>query len=108
MQIRRAHNDFLQTAVELGLPGFFLLVFFAGGVLVMALRLMNAQRTDFEQFILFAASGSLVAFLVNAFFGFPFQRALTPLLAFLSAGMIIALYCRQRAGIFCPVSQREL
>ena len=100
VQIRRTHNDFLQTAVELGLPGFFLLVFFAGGVLVMALRLMNAQRTEFEQFVLFAASGALVTFLVNAFFGFPFQRALTPLLAFLSAGMIIALYCRQREAFF--------
>ena len=100
VQIRRAHNDFLQTAVELGLPGFFLLVFFAGGVLVMALRLMNAQSTEFEQFVVFASSGALVAFLVTAFFGFPFQRALTPLLAFLSAGMIIALYCRQREAFF--------
>jgi O-antigen ligase len=101
IQIRRAHNDFLQTAVELGLPGFLLLVFFTGGILVMALRLMSAQRTDFEQYIIFAASGSLVAFMVNASFGFPFQRALTPLLAFMSAGMIIALYCRQRAAFFC-------
>ena len=100
VQIRRAHNDFLQTAVELGLPGFLLLVLFAGGVLVMALRLMNAQRTDLEQFVVFAASGALVTFLVNAFFGFPFQRAVTPLLAFLSAGMIIALYCRQRGKFF--------
>ena len=66
----------------------------------MALRLMNAQRTDLEQFVVFAASGALVTFLVNAFFGFPFQRALTPLLAFLSAGMIIALYCRQRGAFF--------
>lgn len=100
VQIRRTHNDFLQTAVELGLPGFLLLVFFSGGVLVMALRLMVAQRTEFEQFVLFAASGALVAFLVNAFFGFPFQRAITPLLAFSSAGMIIALYCRQREAFF--------
>ncbi len=100
VQIRRAHNDFLQTAVELGLPGFVLLVIFAFGVLVMALRLMNAQRTDLEQFVVFAASGALVTFMVNAFFGFPFQRALTPLLAFLSAGMIIVLYCRQRGAFF--------
>jgi len=101
VQIRRAHNDFLQTAVELGLPGFLLLVLFAGGVLVMALRLMGPQRSDFEQFILFASSGALVAFLVNALFGFPFQRALTPLLALMSAAMIIALYCRQREAFFC-------
>jgi len=99
-QIRRTHNDFLQTAVELGLPGFLLLVFFTGGILFIALRLMSAQRTDFEQYLIFAASGSLVTFLANASFGFPFQRALTPLLAFMSAGMIIALYCRQRTAFF--------
>ena len=40
-------------------------------------------------------------------FGFPFQRALTPLLAFVSAGMIIALYCRQREAFFC-LSKRGL
>jgi O-antigen ligase len=100
IQIRRAHNDFLQTVVELGLPGFVLLVFFAGGVLVLTLRLMDAHRTDLERFILFAASGALVTFLVNASFGFPFQRAVTPLFAFASAAMIIALYCRQRAAFF--------
>lgn len=100
VQIRRAHNDFVQTAVELGLPGAALLLFFFAGVLVLALRLMHAQRTAFEEFLLYAGSGALVAFLVTACFGFPFQRAVTPLLAFASAGMILALYCREKKLLY--------
>jgi tetratricopeptide (TPR) repeat protein len=99
-QIRRAHNDFVQTAVELGVPGAVVLAVLLGGALLLALRLMNAQRTALEQFILYAGSGALVAFLVTACFGFPFQRALTPLLAFACAGMISALHCREAHSFF--------
>jgi len=100
VQIRRTHNDFLQTAVELGLPGLLLLVSFAGGALIMALRLIVPQSTTRDQFMVFAASGALVSFLVNSSFGFPFQRALTPFLAFLSAGLILVLYCRKHKMFF--------
>jgi tetratricopeptide (TPR) repeat protein len=99
-QIRRAHNDFVQAAIELGLPGVVLLAAFAGGVLILSLRLMNAQRTEFEQCILCAGSGALAAFLVCACFGFPLQRAVTPLLAFTCAAMISALYCREKNAFF--------
>ena len=99
-QIRRAHNDFVQAAVELGLPGTALQIVLFGGALLLALRLMNARRTAFEQFILYAGSGALVAFLVTACFGFPLQRSVTPLLAFACAGMISALYCREKNAFF--------
>lgn len=99
-QIRRAHNDFLQTAAELGLPGAGLLVLFFGGVLTLSLRLSDAQRSYLERFVLYACSGALAAFLVTSFFGFPLQRSVTPFLAFSSAALIIALYCRQNDAFF--------
>jgi len=108
VQIRRAHNDFVQTAVELGLPGAALLLVFFAGVLVLALQLMNALRSAFEEFILYAGSGALVAFVVTACFGFPFQRSVTPLLAFASAGMIIALYCREKKAFFIVSREKIL
>ncbi len=95
-QIRRAHNDFLQTAAELGLTGAGLLLFFCVGVLITALRLMTPQRSAFDAFIVCAGSGALVVFLVTAFFGFPLQRSVTPFLAFMCAGMVIATDCRER------------
>jgi O-antigen ligase len=99
-QVRRAHNDFVQTAAELGLPGVALLLLFFMGALLISLRLMVPQRTPFECFILLAFSGALVAFMVTACFGFPFQRALTSLLACMSAGMVISLYSRERSMFF--------
>jgi len=101
VQIRRAHNDFLQAAVELGLPGSALLLVFLGGVLILSLRLMVEQATVCERFVLHAASGALLACLVTSFFGFSLQRAVTPFLAFLSAGMVIAIYCRRQTSFVC-------
>lgn len=78
-QIRRAHNDYLQMAVETGVPGFLL---FAGILLSgFAITLRHAGGAA-EQPLVIGLSAGIIAFMTTAFFGFPFQRAVHPVVVF--------------------------
>lgn len=93
-QVRRAHNDYIQTAVELGIPGllFFLTLLMLG--LFMAWRLLSHEKDPRLHAVAIGFSAGIVSFMASAVFSFPLQRALPPLLIFSCLGILAAMYDR--------------
>ncbi len=91
-QMSRAHNDYIQTAAELGVTGLvlFLILLFYG--LFIAWRLVT--RTESTGVTLLAAglSAGIIAFMVEAFFSFPLQRSIPPLMVFAYLGILVLLH----------------
>ena len=75
MRTFRAHNDYIETLVELGLIGFLLI---AGGLLTVLysfILLLKRLETP-EAFLLVAVSAAAAGNLFNALFSFPYQLTL--------------------------------
>lgn len=88
-QIRRAHNDYVQIAVETGMPGFLL---FAGILLcglVYAVRTVGSAADPTQRALIVGGSAAIVSFMTTAFFGFPFQRAVQPVVVFLFLALLL-------------------
>jgi len=95
-QIRRAHNDYIQIAVETGLPGALLFTGLLGWGLVVAWRLVGCREVfQFVPLVIGISSG-MVAFMVTACFGFPFQRAVQPVVVFTYLAILCILYGQTR------------
>jgi tetratricopeptide (TPR) repeat protein len=88
--VGKAHNDYIQTAVELGLPGavFFIVLPLYGLLVAWRLRAVGSESVP----MVTGLSGGLVAFMVVAFFNFPMERSMPPLLFFSWLGMLVVLY----------------
>lgn len=73
-----AHNEFLETAVEQGIPGF--IIFSMVLLITMRFAYLLAKREQDGNFnwIGTASFGSLLGFLPMAFFWFPMDNALPP------------------------------
>ncbi len=97
-QIRRAHNDYVQMTVELGLPGMLLFVFLFMSAFYPAVKIIRAGSSRSEQAIAAGLLCGIVSLGVTAFFSFPFQRSMPPLLLFVYLGMLSGMYTRQRPG----------
>ena len=91
--VGKVHNDYIQTAVELGLPGIVLFTMLPVYGLIAAWRLRSARpgSVDFKPLVT-GLSGGLVAFMVVAFFSFPMERSMPPLLLFTYLGILVVLY----------------
>ena len=87
-QIRRAHNDYVQVAVETGIPGFLLFLGILLCGLVSALRAVGSSACPVQHGMLVGVSASIVSFMTVAFFGFPFQRAVQPIVVFLFLALL--------------------
>jgi tetratricopeptide (TPR) repeat protein len=88
--VGKAHNDYIQTAVELGLPGAVLFIVLPVYGLLVAWRLRAVGSESVP--MVTGLSGGLVAFMVVAFFSFPMERSMPPLLLFSWLGMLVVLY----------------
>jgi len=95
-QIRRTHNDFIQAAVETGIPGAILFSFFLLYGLYLSWRFVGPERQRSDVALMISASAAIVAFMATACFGFPFQRAVQPLLVFFCLAVITAV-CRRNS-----------
>jgi O-antigen ligase/Flp pilus assembly protein TadD len=71
--VRRAHNEYLQAAAELGLPGVLLALWLIIALLWHGLRVYSGIRDPGGRKIAAALSAACLAVLVNAFFSFPFR-----------------------------------
>jgi len=91
--VGKVHNDYIQTAVELGLPGTVLFILLPVYGLIAAWRLRSAGpgSVDFKPLVT-GLSGGLIAFMVVAFFSFPMERSMPPLLLFMYLGILAVLY----------------
>jgi O-antigen ligase len=100
--VGKVHNDYIQTAVELGFPGMVLFLMLPVYGLMAAWRLCSAGAGsyDFKPLVI-GLSGGLVAFMVVAFFSFPMERSMPPLLLFTYLGILVVLYNRACCGGTC-------
>jgi O-antigen ligase len=87
----KAHNDYIQTAVELGLPGLLLFVLLPVSGLILAYRIMCGSKDSNIEFISMGISGGLISFMVGSFFSFYMQRSMPPLLIFAYLGILTLL-----------------
>ena len=78
-----AHNDFLETLAETGLPGFFLYFGIIFYILALLLIKLFDKKTEYKirLYSLFLTS-SLLVYLIDSMFNFPFDRILQQVLLF--------------------------
>ena len=93
-QAKRNHNDYLQIASELGLPGILLFLLFLATVLLSALKLVF-KNSELEWGLLgIAGFMSVLSIMGNAMFSFPLQEALP--LFFLGVVSSLVIYGKNR------------
>jgi O-antigen ligase len=95
-QIRKAHNEYVQSAVELGVPGLvlFIVPLFYG--LLTAWRLVPYGKKSHHDMLISGLSGGLISFVITAFFSFPWQRSMPPLMLVVCLGFLAV--CRMQQG----------
>ena len=92
LQPRNAHNDFIQTAVERGLVGLVLFITMFVTIFLMAHRLASRCLPPRVRLLSIGLAGTFITFLVQAMFGSPMERAISPLILFAFIGVLSALY----------------
>ena len=93
----RAHNDFLELALEAGLPGLLLLTAL-GGALVwrMVRRLRDAGAVEGPRAQVWFAAGVLVLLATHSLVDYPLRSMALATLAGVASGMILAPVGRRR------------
>jgi tetratricopeptide (TPR) repeat protein/O-antigen ligase len=93
LHTQRVHNDYLQMYAELGMPAFLVLGWIVVLMIKAAARLTRSPQSAAwipEALICLSAMAGLA---VNAFFSFPFNRALPPLLLAVYLGLFFKITC---------------
>jgi len=80
-QWRRAHNDYLQTFVELGFVGLFFLGWLLFVLIKVCVALLGEETRGELRYLLMGVIVALGGLSVSAFFSFPFQM-ITPVFIF--------------------------
>ncbi len=91
-QLRRVHNDFLQTFAELGVVGILLLGWIGFVWVKITMRLMSSRYDSDVRFCIIGITLGMVGLLVNALFSFPFQRAIPPFSFMILMGILGSFY----------------
>jgi Flp pilus assembly protein TadD/O-antigen ligase len=88
VQLYNVHNDYLQAFAELGLAGILLLCW-SGFVFVrLTFGLLASGHPRETRFFTIAIVVAIIGLLVNAFFSFPFQRAVPPFVLMIFLGIL--------------------
>jgi len=74
LPVAEAHNEYLHMASEMGIPGLLLFLWLIITLLAMAARILRRSTSPSSYLRSLAITGSLVALLVYASFGFPFRN----------------------------------
>ncbi|RJP61908.1 MAG: tetratricopeptide repeat protein [Candidatus Auribacter fodinae] len=91
-QAKRAHNDYLQTAAELGLPGLALLLWFFLNIIYCTLYLSRLKGLQSWNILGISVFSAVTAIMIDAVFNFPLQEGLPPFfLAIISAFAVYAV-----------------
>jgi tetratricopeptide (TPR) repeat protein len=91
-QLRRVHNDYLQAFAELGMVGMLLLGWIGFVCIRTALNLTSSRYSSDVRFWTIGITLGIVGLLVNAFFSFPFQRAIPPFHLMILAGILASFH----------------
>lgn len=103
-QLTNAHNDYIQTWSETGSIGMFFLLVGAMGTIYMIKRILDYEKEN--RFMIIGIAVCMIGLLMNAFFSFPFQRALPPLLLMIylaTIGYFYIHYTKPACIQFSPV-----
>jgi Tfp pilus assembly protein PilF len=103
-QLTNAHNDYIQTWSETGSIGMFFLLLGAIGTVYMVKRILDYEKEN--RFLIIGIAVCMIGLLMNAFFSFPFQRALPPLLLMIylaTVGYFYVHYTKPAYIQFSPV-----
>ena len=101
-QLTNAHNDYIQTWSETGSIGMFFLLVAAIGTIYMIKRILEYEKEN--RFLIMGISVCMAGLLMNAFFSFPFQRALPPLLLMIYLAVIGYFYVEYTKPRYIPFS----
>jgi O-antigen ligase len=96
--IDHAHNDYLETAAEWGLPlaaAFWSFLFF---VVIRGVRLFVTTDSPEQRGILLACTGAIFSILVHSFTDFNLQIPSNAILFFTFVGISLALPLPEEAG----------
>jgi O-antigen ligase/Tfp pilus assembly protein PilF len=111
-QLSHVHNDFLQAFAELGLVGMAFLIWLGVALARTVFRLTSRKYAGHVRIWTIAIAVAIVGLLVNAFFSFPFQRSIPPVIFMVFIGALGVLYAgedgkrhevRQRWLILCTI-----
>ncbi len=92
LRLNRAHNDYLQTASEVGIIGLLLYLWMLGAAFKMSWRTWKHTSSKGTRARVVCLAMGVAAFSINSFFSFPLQCPVPPLFLLLLIGLIGALY----------------
>ena len=72
------HNDYIQFFAELGIVGFLLFVFLFAFTLFICVKLLSKKVSRDTRLVALSIISCIVGIAIDAFFSFPFQRAIPP------------------------------
>jgi O-antigen ligase len=101
----RAHNDFLELALEAGLPGLVLLAVLTGWLALRWTRRLRAADSTAERAELLFAGATLAVFGLHAVVDYPLRSMALAALAGVATGIILA--SSQRRANPSPPSRME-
>ena len=91
-QLTHVHNDYLQFFSEMGIIGIILFGWLLFHTLKTIIHLHANPTSESALFRLIGTEIAILGLLVNAFFSFPFQRALPPFIFMILLGLVGACY----------------
>lgn len=96
-QANRTHNDYLQVAAGIGIPGLILFLWMFGNVLFLSIK--TAVKDSEPEWALLATTVTcgVIALMTDAVFNFPFQEALPPFVFAVISAFSVYGYLRQSA-----------
>ncbi|MCX7705789.1 MAG: O-antigen ligase family protein [bacterium] len=93
LRVDKAHNDFLEIAVETGIIGLALFLFFIFTIYKMAWSIFTIRNNrQPEKFVSIFAISSISGILVNSLASFPLQNTVGCFFFFLNCGILSRMY----------------
>jgi Tfp pilus assembly protein PilF len=91
-QLKYVHNDYIQIAAEVGIIGIFFLGWLGFAIFKVAFSLMSSAYSRNIRFWTLGILLGITGLMVNAFFSFPFQRAIPPFILMAFIGILGFFY----------------
>jgi tetratricopeptide (TPR) repeat protein len=91
-RVNHAHNDYLETAVETGIPGLLLFLYLLFTAVKISYTTYRKTPEREKKILILGTSASILAVSINALASFPFQNAVTSMFFWANLAFIGALY----------------
>ena len=99
-RVSNAHNDYLETAAETGIPGLLLFLYLLFTAARVSLALYRKTPDREGKMLVAGIASSILAICINALASFPFKNAATSFLFWTNLAFAGALYRKQRKTVY--------